>query len=149
MRPYKYPYLSIFILGYYFLEHQGYYYRLRSWMGYPEVDQINYLIKLTLDSFAKFSSVPNRKMFLYLHDTEDPALRNEFNKTARKAKEKKRSPVMFCEVDCSENRSLCCKIGIDKYPSFVVMNQDKVVGTYSGPFSKRKLLKFLGDSTEN
>ena len=88
-------------------------------------------------------------MFLYLHDTEDPALRNEFNKTARKAKEKKRSPVMFCEVDCSENRNLCSRIGIDKYPSFVVMNQDKVVGTYSGPFSKRKLLKFLRDSTEN
>lgn len=118
-------------------------------MGYPEIDQINYLIKLTLDSFNRLSSVPNRKIFLYLYNSEDSALRNEFNKTARKAKEKKRSPVMFCEVDCSSEKPLCEKLSILKYPSFAILNQDKVMSTYSGPYSKRKLLKFLRDNTES
>lgn len=68
--PYKYPYLTIFIVGYYIFEHLGYYYKIRNWLGFKEVNEISYLVPFTSETYGKLSS--RAPIFLHVHKTGIP-----------------------------------------------------------------------------
>jgi len=145
--PYKYPYLSIFILGYYFLEHEGYYYKLRKYIGYPEVDEINYVVSLDDQKLSKLSSASNREMLLYCYTNPDQTHLSQLNKAAEKAKVKKRSPVLFGELDCTENT--CQNLGVSSLPALVYLKEGTPTAYYTNSLEKKKILKFLKNQTLN
>lgn len=141
--PYKYPYISMFIIGYYFLEHQGYYYKLRKYFGYPEVDEISYLVNLNPEKISKIGSIPNRLMLIYGHKNADEQHLHEMKSVARKCKEKKRSQIIFGEIDCDEYPDTCKGLGFVKDENLAFIKEGKVITDYSGPFLKPKILKFI------
>lgn len=147
--PYKYPYVSMFIISYYLLEHQGYYYKLRKYFGYKEIDEIDFIVRLNQEKFRKMAHGTDRKMLVYCgeREEEEEVYRN-FNKAARTAKEKKRSPVVFSYLNCQKDMEMCMKLN-SKVPSMTYLYEGEIVKTFDGPFTKRKILKFLkrvGDS---
>ncbi len=98
--PYKYPYLTIFIVGYYTFEHLGYYYKIRRWLGYREVEKPSYLIQLSNESLTRFNAMA--PMFVHLLKGDVVGEEREMlEKAARKAKERKRSGVVYGTLDCS------------------------------------------------
>ena len=140
--PYKYPYISIFIIGYYLLEHQGYYYRLRKYLGYKEVDEIDYVVHLDLEKFNKLAAGPSRRMLMHCYTESHEVTQRVFNKTAMKAKEKQRSPVIFSDVDCREQTALCQQLHA-VCPSMLYVVDKTPQQVFEGPFHKKKILKFL------
>jgi thioredoxin-like negative regulator of GroEL len=144
--PYKYPYLSIFILGYYFLEHEGYYYRIRSLFGYSETDDVSYVISMNQDNFNSMTKVPGRKSLIYFYKQIDQQHLIEFKKVAKKSKEKLRSPVVFGEVNCEYARDVCDKLNL---PTFAFLVQGNVLDYYNGVVEKRKIVKFLNKNMGN
>ncbi|CAG9311941.1 unnamed protein product [Blepharisma stoltei] len=145
--PYKYPYISMFVIGYYFLEHQGYYYKLRKYFGYPEVDEINYVVSMTPEKLVKLGKVPNRLMLLYCYQNEKEEEIKEIKSVARKSKEKKRSPILFGEINCKENDQACKEMSLKSFPSLVLLKEGQSIGDYTGPLIKNKIMKFIKNST--
>ena len=138
--PYKYPYLSIFILGYYFLEHEGYYYKLRNYFGYSETDEVNYVVSMTDKNFDGITKAPGRKSIVFFHNNKNQQEMQEFKNLARKAKENLRSALVFGEFLCEGEKLLCNNL---ETPSVLMLSEGNVVNTYSGPIQKKKLKKLL------
>ena len=140
--PYKYPYISIFIVSYYLLEHEGYYYKLRSYLGYKEINEIDYVVHMDPEKYQKLSSGPNRTLLLHCFSQFNSESARVFNVAAMKAKERKRSPVIFGDIDCSAYGDLCASLS-DVVPSAVLVRNQAPVSAYTGQFNKRKLLKLV------
>mmetsp|Transcript_12965 Transcript_12965/g.24080 ORF Transcript_12965/g.24080 Transcript_12965/m.24080 type:complete len:150 (+) Transcript_12965:1258-1707(+) len=148
MRFYKYPYLSIFIVSYYLLEHQGYYYSLRRLFGYAEQDDVNYLVPINKSAFTQLAKAPDRKFILALHSgsTASEALA-EAKKAAKKAKERKCSPVLFGEVDCDLEGEFCRELGYKSPSEIVLVEGGKVSQSLTGEIDKKKILKLMKKAT--
>jgi hypothetical protein len=144
MRFYKYPYLSMFIVGYYLFEHQGYYYRLRELLGHAEDEEVNYLIPLNRQSFTQLAKAQDRKFMLLMHpgDAQAPAL-TEMKKAAKKAKERKCSPVLFGEVNCSNEAEFCSELGRVHPTELIFVEKGQAKQALEGEIDKKKVLKFI------
>ena len=154
--PYKYPYISIFILSYYFLEHEGYYYKLRSYFGYSVDDKINYVISIKDDNLQNIIQAPGRKAIVYYSgssrasQTELPKTAGNassedsqseiFKKLARSYKEKLRSPLLFAEKPCTPNEELCSKYTT---PFLAYYFEGKFKSVWTGEFTKKKVKKSI------
>lgn len=138
--PYKYPYVSIFILGYYFLEHEGYYYKLRNYFGYSQKQNINYVITLADDSLQNLKNTPGRKTFVYYWRQKDDEKINFYQELARHFKEKYRSPIMFTERFCNEDEKICIE---NKTPFYAIMKEGEVLSVLQGDIEKKGMKKRL------
>lgn len=144
MRFYKYPYLSIFIVGYYLLEHQGYYYKLREIFGYSEDDEVNYLVPVNRQAFTQLAKAPDRKFMLLMRtDTSQPQALVEAKQAAKKAKERLCSPIIFGEVDCGADTEFCKELGQQRPTEFVYVDGGKTREHLQGEIEKKTVLKFL------
>ena len=142
-RPYKYPYLTVLILGYYWLEHEGYYYKIRDWLGYKEEDELSFVMPLGPQALAKLSAVPGRQIVVLSRNAKEEPVETEVRKAAKKAKERKQSPVLFGSVDCSQFSDFCKEKGWAEYPQLTYIRDGAQLRTFSGPFLKPKILKFI------
>lgn len=142
-RPYKYPYLTVLILGYYWLEHEGYYYKIRGWLGYKDDEELSYVMPLGPQSLDKLRAIPGRQLLLLTSAHSDPALDSELRKAAKKAKERKQSPVIFSTFNCQEFSTYCQEQAWGEQPQLNYIHSGAVRQTFAGPFLKQKILKFL------
>ena len=143
--PYKYPYVSIFIVSYYLLEHEGYYYKLRDYFGYPTTTEISSLVSLTSSNFDSITKAPGRKSLIFLNRSSEQTQKSEFNRIARKYKEKLRSPILFAETTCEESLRVCDK----EYSLFslLLLNEGEVTKSTSDPVSKKAVKRMLKPNT--
>lgn len=138
--PYKYPYISIFILGYYFLEHEGYYYKLRSFFGYSVDEKINYVISLEKGGSTNLTKAPGRKSLIHYWDVQNAEHSEIFKKLARSYKEKLRSPLIFADKPCSPDDEICKQ---HFKPFIAYYFEGTVQSTLDGEFNKKKIKKFI------
>ena len=138
--PYKYPYLSIFIIGYYLLEHEGYYYRLKEYFGFFKSDSISYVVQLNQHNFDTMTKAPGRKAIIYIHKDYQEEHITEFQKIARKYKEKLRSSLLFGEVMCDERIEICLNSPI---PSLLYLNEGKIIKSFSGSVDKKVIKRLI------
>jgi hypothetical protein len=143
--PYKYPYLTVFIVGYYTFEHLGYYYKIRKWLGYKEVEKPSYLIDLTDASLGRLNAMA--PMFVWLsQNAVTGETREELEKAARKAKERKRSGVIYGAIDC--NAESCDRFSTlsRNQGVFLPKGATEAPAVFSGELRSKKILKFVANS---
>lgn len=140
--PYKYPYLSIFIIGYYLLEHEGYYYRIKEFFGYSDNEAISYVVELNLDNIGMRTKAPGRKAVVYAYQQYQEEEIKTFAKIARKYKEKLRSPLVFGEIQCTEEIEICKSA--DK-PFLAFVNEGVVTKISKGVIEKKKVKNLIKD----
>lgn len=154
--PYKYPYISIFILSYYLLEHEGYYYKLRNYFGYSVDSKVNYVIPIKDENLPNIIKAPGRKAVVYYSSNsqavpteESKKLENSpsedsqseiYKKLARSYKEKLRSPLIFAEKACTTTEELCTKYAA---PFLAFFFEGSLKSVSTGEFSKKKVKKSI------
>jgi hypothetical protein len=138
--PYKYPYLSIFILSYYFLEHEGYYYKLKKYFGSSENTSASYIIRFNDENFSSLAKAPGRKALVYFYDSPDESQILALQKIARSYKEKLRSPIIFADVQCGKGLGVCENV---PRPCLAFFHEGDMIKRTNEQISKKVVKKIL------
>ena len=134
--PYKYPYLSIFIVGYYLLEHEGYYYKLKKHFGYSDPDNISYVIKFDQNNLDLMTKAPGRKVVVYAHESLKENEMKLYSKIAKRYKETLRSPIIFGEMLCNDEIEVCRS---SSRPFLMLFHEGKIERITEGVVDKKKI----------